>query len=110
MAIQALGEEARCPLLELLITSWCGECRVRDVPVYLKRGIVLPFGPRQPASLRLRQALSVTGQLPQPEREVLADLLVRGRAAARQRIEDHDPADVHVRALVGLFELEEGRV
>jgi hypothetical protein len=33
----------------------------------------------------------------------------RGAAVGR-RIENHDPADVHVGALVGLFELEERRV
>ena len=68
MAIQALGEEARCPLRQLLIASGGGECRAGDVPANVKRGIVLPFGPRQPAGVRLRQALSVARQLPQPAR------------------------------------------
>ena len=104
------GEEARCPLRQLLITPGGGECRAGDVPVDVKRGIVLPLRPRQPARVRLRQALSVARQLSQPAGKVLAQLLARRRATVRPRIEDHDHADVHVRALVGLLELEERRV
>ena len=39
-----------------------------------------------------------------------ADRFERRRAAVLARVEDHHSADVHVRALVGLLELEEGRV
>src|ERR1019366_6830303 len=110
MAIQALREEARCPLRELLIASGGGECRAGDVPADVKCGIVLPCGPRHPARVRLRQALPVARQLPKPAHKVLAHFLARRRAAVRLRIEDHDHAGMHVCALVGLLKLEERRV
>ena len=87
-----------------------GECRAGDVPADVERGIVLPLGPRHPARVGLRQALAVARQLPQAARKVLAQFLARGRATVRPRIEDHDHAGVHMRALVGLLELEERRV
>ena len=98
------------PTPQLLITPGGGECRAGDVPVNVERGIVLPLRPRQPTGVRLRQALPVARQLSQPGHEVLAELLARRRATVRPRIEDHDRADVHVRALVGLLELEERRI
>ena len=60
--------------------------------------------------MRFREALAVTRQLAEAARKVVVKLLARRRLPPGGRIEHHDSADVHVRALVRLLELEERRV
>jgi hypothetical protein len=105
MAIQPLREEAGRPLGELVITPGGGERGANEMPAEIERGIILPLGPGKASGVGLGQALSVPRQLPQPAFEVLAHFLSRRRPAVLGRIEDHDRADVHVRALIGLLEL-----
>ncbi len=83
---------------------------MRDVALQVEVGILFPGWPAHAAGVWLRQALAVAGQLPEPVRQVARNLLARRRCATGRGIEDHDRADVHVRAVVGLLELEKGGV
>src|SRR5271165_7174347 len=107
MTVKTLREEARRPVGQLPIASGRRQCRASDVPAYVKLGVILPFGPRQPPGVWLRQTLAIARQLLEPTLEVLAHLLERRHATARQGIEDQDRTGVHVCALVDLLELEE---
>ena len=73
-------------------------------------GSTTQAGQRQPAGVRLRQPAAVAGQRAEPA----ARAGVAGAASfggrPRARLEHHQRADVHVRGVVGLLELEEGRV
>jgi hypothetical protein len=61
------------------------------------------------AGVWMREAAAVEGQRREAALEVrLEPGEPRGRAGAR--FEDHQRADVHVRGVVGLLQLEEGRV
>src|SRR5271165_4113488 len=107
MTIETLREEPGRPLGQLPITSRGGQRGASDVPAYVELGVILPFGPRQPARVWLRQALPIARQLLEPALEVLTHLLERRHGTARLGIKDQHRPGVHVRALVDLLELEE---
>ena len=110
VALQALGEELRRPLGQLPLASRRRQRGVGDVALEVEVGIVFPRRPAEPAGVRRRQALSIAGQPPEAVRQVAAELLAGRHASVGGRVEDHDRADVHVRAVVDLLELEEGGV
>ena len=75
-----------------------------------KSGSSSHAGQLSPPVCGCRQALSIAGQSPEAVRQVAAELLAGRHASVGGRVEDHDRADVHVRAVVDLLELEEGGV
>src|SRR3954447_10711859 len=81
-----------------------------DMSVDVEVGLALPCRPTQSARARVRQALPVARQCPEALSEVGAERREVGRTLPGRRFEDEHAADVHVRGLVGLLELEEGRV
>ena len=66
--------------------------------------------PGEPTGPGLRQTAPEARQLRETGVEPLAHLRDIGDAAARGRIEDHRPSDVHVGRRISILELEEGSV
>jgi hypothetical protein len=83
---------------------------VAHVSVDVETLVVLPRRPPQPAGARLRQLAPVARQTTEAHVEVLTHLLQRRHRPVGPRVEHQRAADVHVRRLVRLLQLEEGRV
>ena len=109
VAVETLGPVVPGPLEKLGIPSRGGQCRVADVLLDPEVRVGLPRGPAKPAGVWLREPTAVGGQRAEPSLEVLVQASRRGRRP-RPGLEDHHGADVHVRRLVGLLELQEGGI
>jgi hypothetical protein len=108
-AVEALRVVLAGPLHELVAPARGVQAGREDVTLDLEVRVFLPGGPVQAPRARMGQPLGVAREVGQPGDHVSADLLQRGSPASMW-FQDHDPADVHVGALIGLLELEEGRV
>ena len=108
-AIEPLRVILPGPLHELVAAARRMQAGREDVALDPEIAVLLPGGPVQAARPGVGEPLGVARQVGQPGDHVPADLLQRG-SPARVWLEDHDPADVHVGALVDLLQLEEGRV
>ena len=109
-AVEAMREEVRGPLEELLVIPRGRQRGVAHVRRDVEVRVGLPLRPAQASRARLREALAVARKAVEARVEVGPDILEGRRPAGRQRLEHHHAADVHVGALVELLELEERRV
>ena len=106
-AVEPVGVEVRQPVEQLGVAARSGQGRVAHVGGDVEVRVRLPVRPAQPARVRVREPLAEARHRLQAPVEQRAHVLDRRDAPARQRVEHHRPADVHVRALVGLLQLEE---
>jgi hypothetical protein len=109
-ALEPVRPELRGPLGELRLAAGRRQRRPSDVPGDVKGRVGHPARPAEAARRGLREPLAVSRHRAQPLQQQPADRLEGRRAATGQRVEDHHAPDVHVRAGVGLLELEEGGV
>ena len=72
--------------------------------------VVEPPGPAKPPGPGRGETLAEPRQAGEASVEVCPHALEARRALPGRRLEQHHCSDVHVRALIGLLELEEGRV
>jgi hypothetical protein len=105
--VQPVRQEIAEPLAQLGVAARMGQRCVahlrRDVEVRCR----LPRGPRHSADARTGELLAVARQQLQPLVDVPADTVEVRRAAVGQRVEHHDRTEVHRRAVVDLFQVQE---
>ncbi len=109
-AVEPLRVVLAGPPEQLLAPARRRQAGGEDVAVDREERLLLPAGEVEAVGVRGGEALAVAGQARQPADHVLADPIDRRGAPAGLRLEQDDATDVHVGALVGLLELEEGGV
>ena len=108
-AIEPLRVILSGPLHQLVAAARRMQAGRKNVALDPEIPVLLPGGPVQAAGPGVGESLGIARQVGQPGDHVPADLL-QWESPARVWLQDHDPTDVHVGALVDLLQLEEGRV
>jgi PAS domain S-box-containing protein len=109
-AVEAVRPEVRQPVEQLGLPGGVRQRRLAEVIAHVEGVVGLPLGPREAAGARLRQPLGEARHRPQALGQPRAHGGQRRHAAVRGRVEHHRPADVHVRGVVGLLDLQERAV
>jgi hypothetical protein len=109
-AVEAAREVVARPGQELVPAGRLAQARLPHVAGDVELLVLDPVLPGHGGGVASRQALAVARQRVEALVKVRAHLLESGRAAPGRGTEDENAADVHVRGMVGVLELEERAV
>jgi hypothetical protein len=110
IAVEPLREIVAEPGHQLRLATGLRQARGADQLADVEGRVGEPDRQRKLAHPRHREAAAQEGGLVDPLAHLLTHLLEGGASAVRGRVEDDRPADLHVDEVVGLLDLEEGRV